>query len=147
MKTKIAAFVVTLLLCISSHAGTISVLEVTEAWARSSMPPNNNSAAYMTIQNNTPNSWEIIGATAMGVANNVEIHQSYVDDKGISRMTAVDKLVIPANSKVELKPNGTHIMLMNLQRNLSPGDKISINLIVEKFGVIPVQVEVRQLGQ
>lgn len=147
MHTRIIIFIATLLLCISSNAETLDDIVVTDGWARSSTPPNNNSAAYMVIQNNSDMPCSIIGATAMDIANQVELHQSYVDDKGISRMTAVDHLVIPAKSQIELRPNGTHIMLMNLKHQLVADDKITINLIISNIGVKTVPVVVKALGQ
>lgn len=106
-------------------------LIVLEAWARKSMSPNNNSAAYMKILNPTNEQITIIGASAPAIANNVELHQSFVDEKGISRMTSIDKIVVPARGEVELKPGGIHIMLFDLKDNISEGDNFDIMLKIE----------------
>jgi copper(I)-binding protein len=157
MKTKVITIIIALLSCISFDAVAEDVLstssqpkdiiDVTNAWARSSMLPSNNSVAYMVLQNNTNLSYEIVGATSADTANDVLIQQSFVDDKGVSRIIVVDKLVIPAHSKVELKPNGTHIMLMNLKHELHEGQKITIDLIVDGVGSQTVPIEVKGLGQ
>ncbi len=114
-------------------------LEITDIWARKSMSPNNNSAAYMKINNPTAEQITIIGASASRVANNVELHKSFVDEKGVSRMTSIDKIVVPAGSSIELTPGAIHIMLFDLKKNLSEGDKFDITIKIE--GKDPIVLE------
>jgi copper(I)-binding protein len=116
-----------------------TTLEISQIWARKSMSPNNNSAAYMKINNPTDQQITVIGASATVVANNVELHESFVDDKGVSRMTSIDKIVVPARSEIELKPGGMHVMLFDLKRSLSAGDKFTIDIKIE--GMDPISVE------
>ena len=123
----------------SEAAGVKKTLEITEAWARKSMSPNNNSAAYMKINNPTTEQITIIGASASRVANNVELHKSFVDEKGVSRMTSIDKIVVPAGSSIELMPGAIHIMLFDLKKNLSAGDKFDITIKIE--GKDPIVLE------
>jgi periplasmic copper chaperone A len=115
------------------------ILEITDVWARKSMSPNNNSAAYMKINNPGQEQITIIGASASIVANNVELHKSFVDEKGVSRMTSIDKIVVPATSSIELVPGAIHIMLFDLKKTLSEGDKFDITIQIE--GKEPITVE------
>lgn len=119
------------------------VLEIVDVWARASMSPNKNSVAYMTINNMTDKEYVMIGASSLDTANNVELHKSFVDEKGVSRMSSIDKVVIPANSTVTMDPGGIHIMLMDLKNNLKVGDKISIDLKFEGMDPLTVQAEVK----
>ncbi len=116
-----------------------TTLEITDVWARKSMSPNNNSAAYMKINNPTGEQITIIGASASRVANNVELHKSFVDEKGVSRMTSIDKIVVPAGSSIELMPGAIHIMLFDLKKNLAEGDKFDITIKIE--GKDPIVLE------
>ena len=54
-------------------------------------------------------------------------------------MTSIDKIVVPAKSEIELKPGGMHVMLFDLKRNLSTGDKFTIDINIE--GMDPISVE------
>jgi len=117
-------------------------LEISNVWARKSMSPNNNSAAYMKVSNPTKQQITIIGASAIAIANNVELHESFVDDKGISRMTSIDKIVVPAESEIQLKPGGMHIMLFDLKRSLSTGDKFTIEIKIDGMDMISVESSV-----
>lgn len=121
------------------------LIQVTEAWARKSLSPNNNSAAYMKVANLTDKDVVIIGASASETANNVELHKSFVDEKGVSRMTTVDKIVVPAKTTVELAPSGMHVMLFDLKRNLNTGDKFKIELKIEgETKAVVVETEVKE---
>lgn len=106
-------------------------LIVTEAWARMPAEPNNNSAIYMTINNPTKSQITILGASAAMVANNVELHNSFVDEKGVSRMVAMDKIVVPAETSITLAPGGMHIMLFDLKKKLAEGYKFQVTLKLE----------------
>lgn len=114
---------------------TLGFLKV---WARAPLSPNNNSAVYMVIDNPTDQQITIIGASTM-IANNVELHESFVDDQGISRMTSIDSIVVPAQSKIALKPGGIHIMLFDLKQAISAGDKFMVDIKIK--GSTPIVVE------
>ena len=116
-----------------------ATLEISDIWARKSMLPNNNSAAYMKINNRSDQQITIIGASATAIANNVELHKSFVDEKGISRMTSIDNIVVPPQSEIELKPGGIHIMLFDLKRSLSAGDTFTLTIKID--GMDPMEVE------
>ena len=118
-------------------------LEISGVWARKSMSSNNNSAAYMKINNVTDKQVTIIGASAPEVANNVELHKSFVDEKGISRMVAIDTIVVPANSTIELKQGGIHIMLFDLKENLTDGRKFPLTIKIEDYKPIEVESSVQ----
>ncbi len=87
-------------------------LEIKDVWARASIPSNSNSAAYFTITNNSKSDFVIISANT-SIANNVELHNSFVDEKGVSRMTSIDRVVIPAGGTIKFQPGGLHVMLFN----------------------------------
>ena len=117
-------------------------LEFVKPWARPSMSTNNNSAAYFTIKNNSDKEYILIGVSAADTANNVELHQSFVDEKGVSRMTNIDKMVIPSHAEVALKPGGNHIMLFDLKHSLKTGDKFKLELKFDKADPKTIDVEV-----
>lgn len=121
-------------------------IEFMEPWARASMSPNNNSAVYLVIKNTSDSMETLIGASAIDVANNVELHQSFVDEKGVSKMIPVGEIVIPAKTEVALKPGGIHIMLFDLKSSLKSGDKFKLDLKFKSLGTKSIDVEVRSNG-
>ncbi len=99
------------------------------------------SAIYMVIYNQSNQNDRLIAAKT-DVAETVEIHQTRMEND-IMMMQKLDGVEIPANSKVELKPGGYHIMLINLKKDLKAGDKLAFTLVFEKQGEINLEAEIR----
>ncbi len=98
-------------------------------WARASLSPNPNSVIYMDITNDSDQVYTLVSASAMSITDNVEIHQSFVDEKGIMRMAPIDGgIIIPPHTTVSLQPNGMHLMLLNLKKNLNADDVFTLTL-------------------
>jgi copper(I)-binding protein len=50
---------------------------------------------------------------------------------GMMKMSAVDRLPLPAGKAVELKPGGYHVMLLDLVAQLKEGDTVTLKLTFE----------------
>ena len=59
-------------------------------------------------------------------------------------MREVGEIALPAGTTVNLEPGGYHIMLLDLARPLSVGDKFDVTLTFETAGEQVVEVEVRE---
>lgn len=134
------------LLIPQSCAAPDSLIEVVKAWARPSITSknigNNNSAVYFKLHNNSDIDYNLINVNS-GVASRVELHKSFVDEKGISKMIKLDKLVIPAKGEIILKPGDLHIMLLDLKNTLKVGDKFDLLLYFDNGVQKVVKVEVK----
>lgn len=86
------------------------------------------SAAYMVIQNDSDTDVTLISA-ATDAASIVEIHETTVDENEVMRMRELpDGLTVPAGEQAELVPGGYHVMLIDLTRELNPGDSVTLTL-------------------
>ena len=119
-------------------------LTVTSAIARPSMEGSKNSAAYVTLHNNSANDITITSATSFAIANHVELH-TVADTDGVKKMVKVNKLVVPAGGDLVMQKGGIHIMLMNLKKTLKVGDKFDIEINTQELGLQTVTVEVVQM--
>lgn len=63
---------------------------------------------------------------------------------GMMTMRQIDRIEIPAGETVKLEPGGYHVMVMDLQRPLVPGDTVEVTLTFEKAGEVVVTAEVRE---
>ena len=124
------------LLIFSSNLNAEISLE--NEWAR--ITPSGTGSVYMKIKNNGNSEDKLLSASS-DKAGMVMIHRS-IREGNISKMIHIhDGIAIPGNSEVSLKPGDYHLMLMDLDKNLSLGDKISIVLNFEKndsLEIIPV---------
>lgn len=124
-------------------------IKIESAWVRSSaaagmdtMTANTStSAAYMVIRNagTEPDALVAIRTDAAEVA---ELHVSETQN-GVTMMSAVENVPVPARDKVELKPGGLHIMLIKLKKELTAGEKITLTLVFEKSGEIQIEAEIK----
>lgn len=96
---------------------SINGLEIIDPWARSARM-GGNSAVYFNIKNVSNKDYILLDVYSE-VADKVEIHNSFTDLNGVSRMVPINKIVIPARSTVKLQPGGIHIMLIELKNNLN----------------------------
>ena len=113
-------------------------IEVKDAWVREVPPTSKMSAAYMVIENKGSEADKLIDANN-NASQITEIHETVE-----GRMRRVKALEIPVGSKVELKPGGYHIMLINLNKPLKEGEKVEITLKFEKSGEIKVEAPVKK---
>jgi periplasmic copper chaperone A len=118
------------------------------AWARRApmmkgdpMAGSGNGAVYLTIVNSGSVSDDVIAASSDAAAT-VELHESY-EESGMMMMRPITKLGVPAGGKLEMKPGGYHLMLINLKRELKAGQVIDLTLVLQKAGRIPVKAKVK----
>ena len=128
-----------LLLLASCKANEPPAVSVGDPWARATVPGQATSAAYFTIYN-SGGADRLISVSAAGA--DASLHSTSMTG-GVMRMRALQSLDIPADSTVALDPGGTHVMLRNLKRPLSPGDTIRLRLKFEQSGVRAVDAAVR----
>jgi len=118
-------------------------VEVSDAWIRATAPGQKTAAGYMTISNKSAQPERLVGGSSEAAAK-VQTHVS-VKDGDIVRMREVKGYDIPAKGSFELKPNGSHLMLVDIKRPLKEGDKVPVLLRFEKAGEVKVDFQVRPL--
>ncbi len=119
---------------------------IENSWARSSPLMAEPGVVYMVFRTKRSATDVRIGAST-DIAEAVEIHESIMEN-GVMKMQPVpgQRLEIPAQGAVELKPGGYHLMLLKLKQPLQEGQTITVTLRFEKSGEITVQVPVKRMG-
>jgi copper(I)-binding protein len=115
-------------------------LSVNSAWSRPTSE-GSNGAAYFTINNPTPQQ-DFLVAARCDIATQVEIHMSNIRDDGVMEMVTQKNVPVDPGSSVKFEPGGLHVMLVNLQQDLNPGDTFELSLQFQNAGEIPVNIEV-----
>ncbi|MDQ3026632.1 MAG: copper chaperone PCu(A)C [Pseudomonadota bacterium] len=129
-------------------ASSLAHAEVTakDAWVRGTVPAQKITGAFMTLT--STEDAKIVGA-ASPAAKKTEIHASMMMG-GVNHMHAIDAIALPAGKPVELKPGGNHVMLMDLTRQVLPGESVPIVFTIEgkdgKRTQVEVKAQVRPLG-
>ena len=142
MKTSLTAALIACAVSLPAWAANVSV---TDAWARSTMPGQKVSGAYMQIQADADA--RLLSVSSPAVPR-VEVHEMKMDGD-VMRMREVKAIELPKGKAVSLEPGGFHIMLMNLEKPIAAGDVIPLTLVVESGGkrqTVEVKAEARAVG-
>lgn len=129
------------------------------AWARTSAAGATMGAAYLAITSPVDDALVDVRVDA-AVAAMAQIHEVVMATDGSMmptdsmaspdstmapemKMQEIDEIALPAGERVELKPGGYHIMLMDLVEPLETGTSIEVTLVFknqgEKIVSFPVQ--------
>jgi len=114
-----------LLLSGAVHATAAEHVRASHAWIRV-LPGNLPAGAYVTLENDGDQAVALSSASSKTYAQ-VMLHQSSTQG-GMSRMTMVDSLTVPAHGKAVLAPAGYHLMLMQAAAPVKPGDTVRVLL-------------------
>jgi copper(I)-binding protein len=120
-------------------------ITVMEPWSRPSPMKAGNGAVYMMLMNKG-NSDDVLLSAETDVAETVELHETKMEND-VMKMGPIPNIEVPAGGSATLEPGGKHVMLINLQEELVPGEKISLTLNFEKSGSVTVEAEIREMGQ
>ena len=116
------------------------------AWVRGTVAGQTVTGAFMQLTSPTDTALVAVAST---VAKIVEIHDMKMDG-GMMKMSAIDKLPLPAGKPVELKPGGYHVMLFDLKRPMKEGDVVPLTLTFEdkagKKSTVEVKAVVKALA-
>lgn len=116
-------------------------LEINNGWVRQTFGNARISSAYMEISNHNNFPIEITDITT-DIAALSEIHDMTHQD-GIMRMRKLDKLIIPANDNIILSPEGKHIMLINLNKKLLVGEKITMKIFIKDHSPLEIELIIK----
>ena len=117
------------------HAAAADHVHAAHAWIRV-LPGTLPAGAYVTLENDGDQPVALIGASSKAYAQ-VMLHHSSTAG-GVSRMTMVDSLSVPAHGKAELTPGGYHLMLMQPAAPVKPGTTVRLLLKFSDGSSLPV---------
>lgn len=130
----------------ATNATNNASVKVEDAWVRATVPNQHATGVFMRLT--SPEAGRLI-AVESDAAKHVEVHEMAMQDD-VMKMRQVPAIALPAGQPVDLKPGGYHVMLIDLARQITPGDHIDVTLIVEDAKQqqhrVPVSVEARALN-
>lgn len=122
------------------HADKAPTVSVDHAWIRL-LPGTLPAGGYATLHNSgdTP---VVLTAANSDDYQQVMLHQSTTHD-GMSHMSRVDKLTVPAHGSIELTPGGYHLMLMHATHTIEVGDMVPVTLHFADGKILTVDFKAR----
>jgi copper(I)-binding protein len=124
-------------------------MEITAPYAFSVPAGARSAAAFMTLNYPAPEGGEIVPDRLLSVetpvAGKAELHTNIIESN-MMMMRAVSTFPLPPTGRLDLSPQGTHIMMMELRQPLIIGNTFPMTLVFEKAGRVEVEVPVRAPG-
>jgi copper(I)-binding protein len=117
----------------------VAQTRVEDAWVRTSVPGQPSSGAFMRV---TADSDSKLLSVSSPAAKDVQIHEMSMTND-VMRMGPVESVALPAGKTVSLDPNGYHVMLMGLVRQIKEGDQIPLTLTIENDKGVRETLEVQ----
>jgi copper(I)-binding protein len=115
-------------------------LSVAQPWSRPTPPAVTVGAVYFSLTNTGPTAQRLTAITSP-VARQVEIHESR-RVQGMIQMRPVTFVDCPPGGTVRSEPGGLHVMLVGLNRPLTPGMQYPLSLTFQDGSVLNVMVTV-----
>jgi copper(I)-binding protein len=84
-------------------------------------------AVYLTVSNRGPGAAQLTGVEVEGALSS-DLHETSMDQAGVSSMRTVSSLDIPSGESRSFAPGGLHVMAMGLNRHLREGDQLKVSL-------------------
>jgi len=126
----------------SAHAQ----ISVQDPWVRATVSQQKATGAFMRLS--SPKAVKFVSVSSP-LTPTVEVHEMAMQGE-VMRMRRVESVDLPAGQRVELKPGGYHIMLLNLNRQVKEGDVVPLTLVFEHQGgdreTLDIKAPVRALN-
>jgi len=132
-----------LALAVAAACGQGPSLEVRDA--RLPVPAGDQAAVYLTVVDGGGAGDRLVGA-ATDVAGGAMLHETRHREGRVS-MAPVEGFEVPPRGELVLRPGGGHVMLHGLRRELTPGDRVDLELVFEDTGRVRVEVPVVEAAQ
>lgn len=131
------------LLMVACGSGEQEGIVVEEVWGRPSPNSASNAAFYMAINNDGQEQDTLVEAS-IDICGATELHMSSIDAAGVMSMQQVQQIDLPAGETTNLEPGGLHVMCIDRQADLNPGDSVPISLSFSQAGELIVEAEIRE---
>jgi copper(I)-binding protein len=123
-----------------AHAVKTGALTLSDLQVRATPAGVPTSAAYLTIAN-AGKAADRLMSIDCACADAAMMHETEIKG-GISSMSMVDSVIIPAGGKIAFSPGGLHVMLVGVKGPLKAGRTQQMTLRFEKAGTVKAGFDV-----
>ena len=120
-------------------AAQTAAVKVDGAWARATVQGQRGTGAFMTLTAKDATRLVGVSSPMAGVA---EVHEMKMEGD-IMKMRPMPVLDLPAGKKVDLKPGGYHVMLMDLKAPLALGSTVPVTLLFKDAKGVQSKLELK----
>lgn len=112
-----------------------------DGWVKLPATDGTQAMAFVAIENPTMYGIYVTSATA-DAAGKIELRDA--SQSGNARLKPVEFISVPAYDRVDMGPDGVHLVLLDLKRPLKEGDRVALTLTLDGNGTLEVVAIVRK---
>ena len=112
----------------SSWAQAPANVDVQDAWVRATVAQQKSTGAFMQLMAKADTRLVEVKSPIAGV---VELHEMAMENDVMKMRPLNAGLALSAGKRVDLKPGGYHVMLMDLKGQVKAGDVVPVTLVFE----------------
>ncbi|EJL83255.1 hypothetical protein PMI15_02730 [Polaromonas sp. CF318] len=116
-----------------------AAVKIDGAWARATVQGQKGTGAFMSLTASEATRLVGVSSPVAGVA---EVHEMKMDGD-VMKMRALPSLELPAGKKVEFKPGGYHVMLMDLKAPLAKDSTVPLTLLFKDAKGVESKLELK----
>lgn len=120
---------------------TTAKVQVADALCRPTPVGRQSTGCYLTLT--APSDDRLVGVSSP-VAGRIEIHESRMESNMMMMRELKEGMALPAGAVVELKPGGSHIMLLAVTEPLKAGDTVPLTLTFASAPPVEIAAAVGQ---
>lgn len=105
---------------------SFAAIEVSDGYFRATPPGAPNSAAFLNLKNTSDQTISLLSASSP-IAKTTELHTMTMDGD-VMQMRKLESIDVSAQSTVQLKPGGLHVMFFGLESPLVEGETQKLQL-------------------
>ncbi len=122
----------------------VGSVEIANPWSRATPKGTHTAGGYVTIKNIGATPDRLVGGS-VEIASRFQMHAMTMD-QGVAKMRELKSVEIKPGETIEFKPGASHIMFVNLKRQLNKGEHVKGTLIFERAGTIQIEDAVEGIG-
>nr|QXF14406.1 hypothetical protein BCCFPMHH_00009 [uncultured bacterium] len=119
-------------------------LSIDNPYVRATPPHAKNSAAFLTLINNSDKTIKLVAASS-DIAERVELH-NHIHQDGMMKMRQVETISVLANSSTKLQPGSYHVMFLGLKQELNEGQVVNIKLYFDNGDEVSVKAPIKKIN-
>ncbi|TXE80303.1 copper chaperone PCu(A)C [Campylobacter peloridis] len=124
-------------LCVLSSFILANEITINDPYVRQTPPNSKTTAFFMEIKNNSDKDVKLIKAQS-SLSDTTEIHD-HIMENGKKMMVQIPQITIKAHSSAILQPGGMHIMVLNLNQNITQDTKANLTLYFDDNSTIKLE--------
>jgi copper(I)-binding protein len=128
-----------------AHDYTVGSLKIDHPWARATPKGASVGGGYLKITN-TGTAPDVLVRGSTDISDSFELHEMKMEGNVMKMRPVANGIEIKPGQTVELNPSGYHVMLVDLKKQLMPGDRFKATLEFAKAGKVDVDFIVESIG-